>query len=271
MDFKKKENKSHNVLSLLKKISYKKIYNKQNEILNDLIPIPLEFKYSFTLNSSDNNQQSQKIDNPFKSNNIEIIKKDNNDIENNDEKKNEINWQIEKIDISKINILYNKRKNIYKKYFKSKNKKKEEINDNDPFLAMKALFDKKKDIILKKDNKNNNNEFLERKRNLNYKNLIKSQGLKELYNSNKISLWESDNEEDENLINDDKHNKLLKSQIDFISKAKEHFIDKKVKEKSEYDIDLDKGKVKKIHKKNEKRFKHRNYFQSISNKKIKNM
>ena len=136
---------------------------------------------------------------------------------------------------------------------------------------MKALFDKKKDIILKKDNKNNNNEFLERKRNLNYKNLIKSQGLKELYNSNKISLWESDNEEDENIINDDKHNKLLKSQIDFISKAKEHFIDKKVKEKSEYDIDLDKGKVKKIHKKNEKRFKHRNYFQSISNKKLKIM
>ena len=136
---------------------------------------------------------------------------------------------------------------------------------------MKALFDKKKDIILKKDNKNNNNEFLERKRNLNYKNLIKSQGLKELYNSNKISLWESDNEEDENIVNEDKHNKLLQSQINFISKANEHFIDKKVKEKSEYDIDLDKGKVKKVHKKNDKRFKHESYFQSISNKKLKIM
>ena len=37
MNFNKKENKSHNVLSLLKKISYKKNDNKQNEILNDLI------------------------------------------------------------------------------------------------------------------------------------------------------------------------------------------------------------------------------------------
>ena len=268
MNFNKKENKSHNVISLLKKISYKKNDNKQNEILNDLIPIPLEFKYSFTLHSSDNNQKSETLDNPFKINHIEIIKKDNNVIENNDEKKNEINWQIEKIDISKINILYNKRKHIYKNYSKSKNNKIKEINKNDPFLAMKTLFDNKKDIILKKEHKN---EFLEKKRNLNNKNLIKSQGLKELYNSNKISLWESDNEEDENIVNEDKHNKLLQSQINFISKANEHFIDKKVKEKSEYDIDLDKGKVKKVHKKNDKRFKHENYFQSISNKKLKIM
>ena len=141
MNFNKKENKSHNVISLLKKISYKKIYNKQNEILNDLLPIPLEFKYSFTLHSSDNNQKSETLDNPFKINHIEIIKKDNNVIENNDEKKNEINWQIEKIDISKINILYNKRKHIYKNYSKSINNKIEEINKNDPFLAMKTLFD----------------------------------------------------------------------------------------------------------------------------------
>ncbi len=141
MNFNKKENKSHNVLSLLKKISYKKNDNKQNEILNDLITIPLEFKYSFTLNSSDNKQQSEKLDNPFKINNIEIIKKDNNDIENNDKKKNEINWQIEKIDISKITILYNKRKLIYTNSSKSINNKIEEINKNDPFLAMKTLFD----------------------------------------------------------------------------------------------------------------------------------
>ena len=161
MNFNKKENKSHNVLSLLKKISYKKNDNKQNEILNDLIPIPLEFKYSFTLHSSDNNQKSETLHNPFKINHIEIIKKDNNVIENNDEKKNEINWQIEKIDISKINILYNKRKLIYTNSSKSINNKIEEINKNDPFLAMKTLFDNKKDIILKKEHKN---EFLEKKK-----------------------------------------------------------------------------------------------------------
>jgi len=101
----------------------------------------LEFKYSFTLHSSDNNQKSENLDNPFKINNIEIIEKDNNDIENNDKKKNEINWQIEKIDISKITILYNKRKLIYTNSSKSINNKIEEINKNDPFLAMKTLFD----------------------------------------------------------------------------------------------------------------------------------
>ena len=111
--------------------------------------------------------------------------------------------------------------------------------------------------------------FQKKKRNFNNKNIIKSQGLKELYNTNKISIWESDNEKDENIVNENKHNKLLQSQIYFITKGKEYFIDKKVKEKSEYDINLDKGKVKKVHKKNDKRFKHKNYFQNISNKKLK--
>ena len=41
-----------------------------------------------------------------------------------------------------------------------------------------------------------------------------------------------------------------------------------MKEKTEYDINLDKGKVKKVHKKNDQKFKHNNYFQNISNKKI---
>ena len=99
------------------------------------------------------------------------------------------------------------------------------------------------------------------------KHLIQKKELNKLYNSNRISLWESDEDENDN-INNDNQNKLLQSQINFISKVKENFTDKNVKEKTEYDINLDKGKVKKVHKKNDQKFKHNNYFQNISNKKI---
>ncbi len=91
--------------------------------------------------------------------------------------------------------------------------------------------------------------FQKKKRNFNNKNIIKSQGLKELYNTNKISIWESDNEKDENIVNENKHNKLLQSQINFISKAKEYFIDKKVIEKSNMIQIQIKGKLKKFIKK----------------------
>jgi hypothetical protein len=266
MNFNKKENKSHNVLSLLKKISYKKNDNKQNEILNDLIPIPLEFKYSFTLNSNENKEiESKKVENPFKIN----IDSNKND-EDIDKKKIEINWQVEKIDISKLNVLYKKRrKKLFQKYSLNKKRKTERNsnqNINDPFLSMKELFDSKKELILNKNKKNKNESF--NKNSLsNNKHLIQKKELNKLYNSNRISLWESDEDENDN-INNDNQNKLLQSQINFISKVKENFTDKNVKEKTEYDINLDKGKVKKVHKKNDQKFKHNNYFQKISNKKI---
>lgn len=267
---KKSDNISHNILSLLKKISYRKNEKNNNyEVINDLIPIPLEFKYSFTLNSNDNKEiESKKVENPFKIN----IDSNKND-EDIDKKKIEINWQVEKIDISKLNVLYKKRrKNSLQKYSLNKKRKSERNSNqsiNDPFLSMKELFESKKELILNK-NKKNKNEYLNKNTLSNNKHLIQKQELNKLYNSNRISLWESDEDENDN-NNNDNQNKLLQSQINFISKANEHFIDKKVKEKSEYDIDLDKGKVKKVHKKNDKRFKHENYFQSISNKKLKNM
>ena len=264
---KKSDNISHNILSLLKKISYRK--NEQNnnyEVINDLIPIPLEFKYSFTLNSNDNKEiESKKVENPFKIN-IESNKND----EDIDKKKIEINWQVEKIDISKLNVLYKKRrKNSLQKYSLNKKRKSERNSNqsiNDPFLSMKELFDSKKELILNK-NKKNKTEYSNKNTLSNNKHLIQKQELNKLYNSNRISLWESDEDENDN-INNDNQNKLLQSQINFISKVKENFIDKNVKEKTEYDINLDKGKVKKVHKKNDQKFKHNNYFQNISNKKI---
>ena len=264
---KKSDNISHNILSLLKKISYRK--NEKNnsyEVINDLIPIPLEFKYSFTLNSNDNKEiESKKVENPFKIN----IDSNKND-EDIDKKKIEINWQVEKIDISKLNVLYKKRrKKLFQKYSLNKKRKTERNsnqNINDPFLSMKELFESKKELILNKNKKNKNESF--NKNSLsNNKHLIQKKELNKLYNSNRISLWESDEDENDN-INNDNQNKLLQSQINFISKVKENFTDKNVKEKTEYDINLDKGKVKKVHKKNDQKFKHNNYFQKISNKKI---
>ena len=264
---KKSDNISHNILSLLKKISYRKNEKNNNyEVINDLIPIPLEFKYSFTLNSNDNKEiESKKVENPFKIN----IDSNKND-EDIDKKKIEINWQVEKIDISKLNVLYKKRrKKLFQKYSLNKKRKTERNsnqNINDPFLSMKELFDSKKELILNKNKKNKNESF--NKNSLsNNKHLIQKKELNKLYNSNRISLWESDEDENDN-INNDNQNKLLQSQINFISKVKENFTDKNVKEKTEYDINLDKGKVKKVHKKNDQKYKHNNYFQNISNKKI---
>ena len=264
---KKSDNISHNILSLLKKISYRKNEkNNSHEVINDLIPIPLEFKYSFTLNSNDNKEiESKKVENPFKIN----IDSNKND-EDIDKKKIEINWQVEKIDISKLNVLYKKRrKKLFQKYSLNKKRKTERNsnqNINDPFLSMKELFESKKELILNK-NKKNKNEYLNKNTLSNNKHLIQKQELNKLYNSNRISLWESDEDENDN-INNDNQNKLLQSQINFISKVKENFTDKNVKEKTEYDINLDKGKVKKVHKKNDQKYKHNNYFQNISNKKI---
>ena len=264
---KKSDNISHNILSLLKKISYRKNEkNNSHEVINDLIPIPLEFKYSFTLNSNDNKEiESKKVENPFKIN----IDSNKND-EDIDKKKIEINRQVEKKDISKLNVLYKKRrKKLFQKYSLNKKRKTERNsnqNINDPFLSMKELFDSKKELILNKNKKNKNESF--NKNSLsNNKHLIQKKELNKLYNSNRISLWESDEDENDN-INNDNQNKLLQSQINFISKVKENFTDKNVKEKTEYDINLDKGKVKKVHKKNDQKFKHNNYFQKISNKKI---
>ena len=264
---KKSDNISHNILSLLKKISYRKNEKNNNyEVINDLIPIPLEFKYSFTLNSNDNKEiESKKVENPFKIN----IDSNKND-EDIDKKKIEINWQVEKIDISKLNVLYKKRrKKSFQKYSLNKKRKIERNsnqNINEPFLSMKELFESKKELILNK-NKKNKNEYLNKNTLSNNKHLIQKQELNKLYNSNRISLWESDEDENDN-INNNHQNILLQSQIDFISKVKENFTDKNVKEKTEYDINLDKGKVKKVHKKNDQKYKHNNYFQNISNKKI---
>ena len=61
----------------------------------------------------------------------------------------------------------------------------------------------------------------------------------------------------------------IHKQIEFIQKSGDTFQKHNVAIKSEYDKDLDKGRVKKIHKNKIGFKKHKNYFQKMSNKYIK--
>ena len=156
------------------------------------------------------------------------------------EKKNEIYVENIKIDVKKILSLY-----------KNKNKIKLKNNFYDKFLLLKNQFEKEKNFLNKKRKNSDSNE----------KKIIFNKKLNELYKSNNIELWENDSNSSEN---------NLKNQINFI---KNTFKKTKIKQKSDYDINLDKGKQKKI-KKHKKINNKINLFQNIQNKnfnkKIKN-
>ena len=160
--------------------------------------------------------------------------------EKKNEKKNEIYVENIKIDVNKILSLY-----------KNKNKIKLKNNFYDKFLLLKNQFEKEKNFLNKKRKNSDSNE----------KKIIFNKKLNELYKSNNIELWENDSNSSEN---------NLKNQINFIKKT---FKKTKIKQKSDYDINLDKGKQKKI-KKHKKINNKINLFQNIQNKnfnkKIKN-
>ena len=178
--------------------------------------------------------------------NFEILNENFENLNENkkNEKKNEIYVENIKIDVNKILSLY-----------KNKNKIKLKNNFYDKFLLLKNQFEKEKNFLNKKrknsDLNNNKNE----------KKIIFNKKLNELYKSNNIELWENDSNSSEN---------NLKNQINFIKKT---FKKTKIKQKSDYDINLDKGKQKKI-KKHKKINNKINLFQNIQNKnfnkKIKN-
>lgn len=93
---------------------------------------------------------------------------------------------------------------------------------------------------------------------------MKNKIIHQIYNSRNINLWENESSEEKN------DNILpIHKQIEFIDKSKEEFSKYKVEKKSEYDKDLDKGRLKKIHKNKISFKKHKNYFQKISNKQLK--
>ena len=93
-----------------------------------------------------------------------------------------------------------------------------------------------------------------------------------IYNSKNINLWEDEDSEDNNDKKKEMKNENIMpihKQIEFIQKCQNGFKKHDVAVKSDYDKELDKGRIKKVHKNKISFKKHKNYFQKISNKNIR--
>lgn len=216
-------------------------------------------------------------------------------------------WKNEKIDVEKINTVYKSerqkrlekltklRKKLLSKHSSKKiieNKEidikedekveeeknqsyssEENLKNNSLFLEMKKQFEKNKNKIDHLYNEKEIEKDEEFEQNKEYMNKLKEHknipsNLKSLYHSNKISLWEDDTENEEE--KQQSSNELLQNQLSFLEKEKAHFLHKKLKRKSDYDKQLDKGKMKKIRKKENNYKQNKNLFQYASEKLLNN-
>mgnify|MGYP006916294198 CR=1 FL=1 len=217
---------------------YKLIKKAKDENLNSSAPIskiiqhPITFIYSFTLNAQNEPILEENAEIPFQS----IINQNN-------KKDNNIKTES-KIDKNKIIDIEN--------------------NNNDKFRKIekeKTFLNKKREL---ENNQKNNSKKNIQSNNNNPSKIVKNKIIHQIYNSKNINLWENESSEEKN------DNILpIHKQIEFIDKSKEEFSKYKVEKKSEYDKDLDKGRLKKIHKNKISFKKHKNYFQKISNKQLK--
>ena len=217
---------------------YKLIKKAKDENLNSSDPIskiiqhPITFIYSFTLNAQNEPILEENAEIPFK-----LIINQNNIKENNIKTESNINK-------NKINNAESINNDKFKKIEKEKT-----------FLNKKRNFENDQKNNTKKNIQSNNN---------NPSKIVKNKIIHQIYNSKNINLWENESSEEKN------DNILpIHKQIEFIDKSKEEFSKYKVEKKSEYDKDLDKGRLKKIHKNKISFKKHKNYFQKISKKKKK--
>ena len=225
---------------------YKLIKKAKEENLNTSNPIskikqhPITFIYSFTLNAQNEPIFEEQLEIPFKAKN------------------------------NKENQIKNRKdENIKTNIFKGESIKNNGINE-----IKKSNFDKSQKANEKQ------NIFLNKKRNIEKKQnkeihysesynkspkVVKNKIIHQIYNSKNINLWEneSDEEKNENIL-------PIHKQIEFVDKCKNEFSKHNVEKKSDYDKDLDKGRIKKIHKNKIGFKKHKNYFQKISNKQLKN-
>ncbi len=230
-----------NIYKLIKKAKDDNLNTK--DPLSKIIQNPIKFIYSFTLNSNneefieEEKEEKKEIkisENPLKNK----IKEKNikHDIINND---NNINIY------NNINI----KKNIDEKKFLTKKKNPEKIEQKEKNTVQNIELNKKSNIS----------------------KAVKNNIIHQIYNSKNINLWEnesSDEDENKKSVND-KDILPIHKQIEFIDKCKNAFSKYDVAKKSEYDKELDKGRVKKIHKNKIGFKKHKNYFQKISNKQLK--
>ena len=229
---------------------YKLIKRAKDEICNTndpmkkIIPNPIKFIYSFTLNSENEPSIEEEI--------MDI--KENNEEEKYQEKKINQKKDIKTQDIKNVPEIKNENLSDNKKFIKKKKKFGENI-----IKGIKAI---NKEI-------NIDNNIINTDKNI--ENDSKINMIKKLYNSKNINLWEDDESENNNKEskNEKDSSKTINHQIDFINKYHNEFIKYEIAKKSEYDKDLDKGRIKKVHKNKIGFKKHKNYFQKISNKNIK--
>jgi hypothetical protein len=272
--------------------------------LKKIIQNPIKFVYSFTLNSKNEPilEETNKFDEDKK---IEVKTHDLSDKNKNNidtekekakanisqiQKKNREKNLVKTNNILNINIkennknnkFYEMKRNIEKKQLE---KPKDILQNNDNKFNSndkidKIRFFKEKNFINKKRINDNShkeqNDIKEMPKKNNSSKFIKNSMIHQIYNSKNINLWEDEESDSEN--NDGEKNSKIKEnknilpihkQIEFIHKCKNEFSKHDVAKKSEYDKDLDKGRVKKIHKNKIGFKKHKNYFQKISNKQLK--
>lgn len=159
---------------------------------------------------------------------------------------------------SNISSDYNFDLNLIPKFFRSrKNRKlikllksmKTENFRNQFSKALNIKGDQIKNKNIENLDNNSSKQFQDTK--------IKSFTLKNLYGRDNIDIWDENMEEDAD---------KFKNQINFVKRAK-FFEEKQIKQKDEYDMDYDKGRVKKVKIKNLSKEKKGNLFQYIHNKK----
>ena len=233
---------NNNIYKLIKKAKDENI-NSGNPILK-IIQHPITFVYSFTLNAQNEPIVEEKSEIPLKvKNEKEIIIKNKND---------EYNYLPNK-DQKSINNFKNNLNNDINKYDANN------IKSND---KEKKFLNKKRNLEIKQKKEINNQGAYNNNAS---SKIIKNKIIHQMYNSKNINLWEDES-------NDEKNENILPihKQIEFIDKCKNEFSKYNVEKKSEYDKDLDKGRIKKIHKNKISFKKHKNFFQKISNKQLKN-
>ena len=223
---------SNNIYKLIKKAKDENL--NTSDPISKIIQHPITFIYSFTLNSQNEPIKEDEPNNIFKT------------------RINQLNQtQIKKNkDNNNININLNKLKEEVK-------------NDND--MDKYKIIEKNKNFLNKKRDLEKNIKKEHKESLQNPSKIVKNKIIHQIYNSKKINLWEDESieEKNENIL-------PIHKQIEFIDKCKTDFSKYNIEKKSDYDKELDKGRMKKIHKNKIGFKKHKNYFQKISNRQLKN-
>ena len=225
---------SNNIYKLIKKAKDENL--NISDPISKIIQHPITFIYSFTLNAQNEPILEEEQENIFK---------------------NKINQNNQ---TNQTPINKNKDNNINIKL----NKLKEEVKNNNDMDKYK-IIEKNKNFLNKKRDLEKNIKKEYKQSSQNPSKIVKNKMIHQIYNSKNINLWEDESSEEKN------DNILpIHKQIEFIDKCKNDFSKYNIEKKSDYDKELDKGRTKKIHKNKIGFKKHKNYFQKISNRQLKN-